>query len=522
LLGTRARDIVACMRSCIWIGIVIAAAACSAACSNDKTDKSDKSDHARASDHASVSAGVGAAAKPAKKLPPSDKPLAALAADPGGATGAAQWATAMGGLGTDSPRGIVATADDVIVVGTFEGDCTFGALGTRHSNGATDAFVARLDPKTGAPTWVQTFGGAREDVARAVAIRGDTIIVVGNFLDELKLGEFAHKSDGSDDLFVAAFDRKGEPQWLWTAGGINSDGANAVAATPDGGWVIGGSFRDTATIGSSVLTSKGGTDAVLIKLAATGEVSWVKQFGGFYDDTILHLAVDVQGSIFVQGEFRDVADWGGKPLKAGGGSDFDVVLAKYDANGEHVWSQRFGNAFNDVAGGVTVDRAGFVTMAGSFDKEITFGSGDDHNSLGESDIFVARFTTDGKLVWANTYGAEREDIGYDIASDDAGNTVTTGWFQGSVDFGTGALASKGNKDVFALKLDPAGKVVWAQSWGDHDHDQGRAIAIDDKGAAYVTGIFRFTLSIGPARLESVRADGDRIPHPDVFVVKLAR
>ena len=161
-------------------------------------------------------------------------------------------------------------------------------------------------------------------------------------------------------------------------------------------------------------------------------------------------------------------------------------------------------------------------MAGSFDKEISFGSGDDHNSLGESDIFVARFTTAGKLAWANTYGADREDIGFDIAADSAGNTVTTGWYQGSVDFGTGALASKGNKDVFALKLDAAGKTVWAKTWGDHDHDQGRAVSIDASGASYVAGIFRFTLAVDGVKLESVHADGDRIPKPDVFVVKLAR
>ena len=499
------------MRSCFVIALLLALPL-SAAC-NKSTPDGDPG--------AGMAKPTISAAKPVKKLPPPDKPLPPLAKDPGGASGAAQWATGLGGLGIDSPRGIIATGDDVFVVGQFEGDCTFGALGAKHSNGGADAFVTRLDP-AGTPTWVQTFGGARDDVARGVAVHGDTVVVVGNFLDELKLGEFDHKSAGSDDLFVAAFDRKGVPQWLWTSGGINSDGANAVVATPDGGWIVGGSFRDTAKIGDAVLTSKGGTDALMIKLAATGEVEWVKQFGGFYDDTILHLAIDAQGSIYVQGEFRDVADWGGKPLKAGGGSDFDVVLAKYDANGDHLWSQRFGNAFNDVAGGVAVDRAGFVTMAGSFDKSISFGPGDEHASLGESDIFVARFTTDGKVVWANTYGAEREDIGFDIAVDPAGNTVTTGWFQGAVDFGAGALASKGNKDVFALKLDPAGKVVWAQSWGDHDHDQGRAIAVDDKGAAYVTGIYRFSLAIGPAKLDSVHADGDRIPKPDVFVVKLAR
>jgi len=347
-------------------------------------------------------------------------------------------------------------------------------------------------------------------------------VVVGQFLDRLELGELKHAAAGSDDMFVAAFDTRGEPQWLWTAGGIDSDGANAVAATPDGGWVVGGSFSQSVELQGTKLVSHGGTDAMLIKLAATGDLEWVKQFGGRYNDTISHVAVDARGNLYVQGVFRDTADWGGAPLTAHGGSDNDIVLAKYDLNGDPLWSQGFGNAFNDVAGGLTVDPAGNVTMVGSFDKSISFGAGDQHSSLGEADAFVARFSPDGKLAWARSFGAEREDIAYGIAADAAGNTVTVGWFQGSVDFGTGTVTSQGNKDVFALKLDPAGGVVWVRTWGDHDHDQGRSVAIDDHGAARVVGIFRFALTLTSPPLDSARAPGDRIPKPDAFVVKLDR
>jgi hypothetical protein len=472
-----------------------------------------------------------AAFKPAPKQPVDKTPLPALARDPGGASGKPLWATGFGGLGIDSPRAVAtAPGGDIYVVGYFDGETDLGPAGKHKAadhlkdpkKTGTDAYMVKLDP-SGKIAWGKTFGAGRDDVANGVAVRGDRVVVVGQFLDELDLGEFKHPAAGSDDIFVAAFDLAGEPQWLWTAGGIDSDGANCVVAAPDGGWLIGGSFSQSAEFQGVTLKSRGGTDAMLIKLAANGDVQWVKQFGGRYNDTISHLAVDARGNIYVQGVFRDTADWGGVPLIAHGGSDNDIVLAKYDVNGDHVWSAGFGNAFNDVAGGLTVDPAGNITMVGSFDKSVSFGPGDDHTSLGEADAFVARYTTDGKLVWARTYGADREDIAFGVAADAAGNTVTVGWFQGAVDFGKGALVSKGNKDVFALKLDPAGGLVWAQSWGDHDHDQGRGVAIDDKGAAIVVGIYRFTLGLGalPA-LESVRAPDDRIPKPDTFVIKLDR
>src|SRR3569623_928681 len=465
---------------------------------------------------------------PVPMQPVPTAPLPALAAVPGGATGKPIWQVGFGGLGIDAPRGVAVGADgSVYVCGYFDGEIDFGGtLGKKPSAGGSDEFVAKLSPD-GTRLWAQSWGGPRDDAANGIAVKGDKVVVVGYFHDDLKVGEFVKKSVGSDDAFVIELDTDGHENWAWNMGGIASDGANAVAPAPDGGWIIGGSYSDTIDIGSAHLKSRGRTDAFLAKLAASGDLQWVKGFGGRYDDTILHVAVDANGNNYIQGHFKDVADFGGKqPLKAGGGSDNDVVLAKYDTNGDHLWSQRFGNAFNDAAGGLAVDPAGHITMVGSFDKSVSFGSGDDHTSLGEADAFIARLTSDGKLEWAKTFGAEREDIAGGVACDASGNSITTGWFQGTVDFGKGALTSKGNKDVFAVKLDPKGNTLWEQSWGDHDHDQGRGVALDDKGNAIVVGLYRFTLALMNPPLQSHRDENDPVlskaPKPDVFVVKLSR
>src|SRR6185312_299304 len=159
----------------------------------------------------------------------------------------------------------------VYVVGYFDGEIDFGAtIGKKKSAGGSDAFVAKLSPD-GKLVWAQTWGSARDDAANAVAVKGDKIVVVGNFLDTVKFGDFAKSSVGSDDAFVVELDTTGDVKWAWNMGGIDSDGANAVAAAPDGGWVVGGSFSDSIDIGSAHLKSKGRTDAFLAKLAATGE-----------------------------------------------------------------------------------------------------------------------------------------------------------------------------------------------------------------------------------------------------------
>lgn len=468
-------------------------------------------------------------ARTAPKKAVDTKPLPPLAKDPG-SSGKPLAAVGFGGLGTDFPRDVAVAGGDAYVVGHFDGTAEFGAEKrtsagdqTVKRNPPTDAFVTKIGAD-GKLAWTRTFGAARDDVATAVAVRGNTIVVVGSFLDTLELAPFTKKSAGSDDLFVAAFDPAGQVKWLWHAGGIDSDGANTVAATPDGGWIVGGSFTKTATFGATELTSKGKTDAMLIKLNGAGDLEWVKTFGGRYEDRIRQVRVDGQGNLYVLGEFKDRADWGGSaPLRAAGGADFDIVLAKYDLNGDPKWAQRFGSQFDEVAGGLSVDPAGNVAITGAFRRNISFGPGDEHGAAGETDIYIARFDPQGKLAWAHTYGADRDDVGTGIASDAAGNTIVTGWFQNAVDFGTGPRESANhNRDVFVVKLDAQGALSWLHTFGDRDHDQGSAIALDEKGVATVIGLYRFQLALVPPALESRRAEDDRIPKADAFLVRLDR
>jgi hypothetical protein len=129
------------------------------------------------------------------------------------------------------------------------------------------------------------------------------------------------------------------------------------------------------------------------------------------------------------------------------------------------------------------------------------------------------------LQWARTFGGEREDIGAGIAADAAGNVIAVGWFQAKVDFGNGVLESRGpigNKDAFVVKLGPQGETRWARQLGDHDHDKARTAAVDPQGGVVVIGSFRFTLDATTPPLESTRAENDRIPNPDTFVIRFDR
>ncbi len=93
------------------------------------------------------------------------------------------------------------------VAGYFEGEIDFGdPIGKRKSAGGSDAFVVKIDAN-GKVAWAQTFGAKRDDAANAIAVHGDTVVVVGNYLNELKIGDFDKKARAGS----AWFRRPGKP-----------------------------------------------------------------------------------------------------------------------------------------------------------------------------------------------------------------------------------------------------------------------------------------------------------------------
>jgi hypothetical protein len=91
----------------------------------------------------------------------------------------------------------------------------------------------------------------------------------------------------------------------------------------------------------------------------------------------------------ITGNFLGSVDFGGGPFLSAGG--MDIFLAKFDGNGTHLWSQRFGH-FNDQSGqSVAFDASWNVITTGYFQGIVDFG-GDTLTSAGSSDIFLAKFS----------------------------------------------------------------------------------------------------------------------------------
>jgi hypothetical protein len=178
------------------------------------------------------------------------------------------------------------------------------------------------------------------------------------------------------------------------------------------------------------------------------------------------------------------------------------VLAFVPANGQ--WANGMGGSVSDRASGIGVDASGNVYVTGTFNGTADFDpSGATSNlvSVGNSDVFIAKYNSSGSLVWAKSVGGSGIDVCYGIAVDGSSNVYIVGYFNGTADFdpaaGTSNLVTNGGTDIFLAKYSSAGALVWAKNIGGTSNDVGRAITLDGSENVYITGEYRTTADFNP-------------------------
>jgi hypothetical protein len=293
-----------------------------------------------------------------------------------------------------------------------------------------------------------------------------------------------------------------------------------------------------------------------------------RSFGSPDDEFLSHGTVDLLGNLFLAGSVEGSIDFGGAPLVSAGA--LDMFFAKLGPAGEHVFSQRYGDAAEQS--GLDLIAAGRDVFAlGIFRSSITVGPATLTNAEGPFDAVLLRLTSDGlydnhfqlggpglQLLtglahdgargafvtgynqgtvthpqatttagasdvftahvlstqdWSRGFGDTGDQYGDTAAFDPRGFLVTAGYFGGGLDFGGGSRTSAGGVDIFVTKQDLSGAHLWSLRFGDLGDQRAEAIALDSQGNIFLTGRFAGSFDFGGDRLESAGAT-------DFYVVKL--
>jgi hypothetical protein len=247
------------------------------------------------------------------------------------------------------------------------------------------------------------------------------------------------------------------------------------------------------------LSNAGGNEVFIAKLNSSGKCLWSKSAGDSGNDYGKGVAVDGADNVLVTGSFTNAIDFGGCPLSNAGGSE--LFVAKLDTSGKCIWSKSAGGT-TKVPPCIAADGAGNVLVTGSFADAMDFG-GCPLSKAGVVDPFLAKLDPSGKCLWrAGVGAADDPQYGGAIAVDNTGNVLLVGGFSGSVDFGGGAFVSAGGNDLFLLKLDAAGEHLWSRRAGSPLNDAVNGVAVDSVGNILVIGYFNGTVDFGTGPLVS--------------------
>ncbi len=354
--------------------------------------------------------------------------------------------------------------------------------------------------------WAKSACGSGNGVASVTSITVDASgnsYITGYFQsDTITFGSFTLANDTNNsytpNIFLAKYDANGNVLWARSAVGKSSvihtgDEALSVAVDILGNAYITGYFTSTSiTFGSTTLSNSGSTDIFLTKYDINGNVLWAKTTGGtsYYNDVASSVVVDASGNAYITGNYYDTIIFASDTLK-NTSINPSIFLTKYDANGNVIWAEGTGGTSGDDATSVTVDVSGNIYLTGYFgagdNGNITFGT-DTLINAGEYDIFLAKYNTNGNVLWASSAGGTGEDMAYSLATDTLGNVYVTGYFDSpSIIFGSTTLTNSAIWNIFLTKYNASGTVVWARNVGGIGNNYAYSVAVDALGNTYVAG-----------------------------------
>ncbi len=425
------------------------------------------------------------------------------------------WVKQAGGSSSDSGRGITTDGSgNSYVVGNFEGAAIFGTT-TLSSSGDHDIFIAKLD-NNGNYLWAKKAGGTSNDSGIGIASDNSrNSYVTGYFFGTATFGSTTLTSSGDYDIFIAKLDTNGN--WLWAkqAGGTNWDDGWGIYTDSSGNSYVTGNFSETATFGTTTLTSNGDWDIFIGKLDTNGNWLWAKKAGGTSDDIGRSITASSSGNSYVTGDFTGTVTFGSTTLISSGIED--TFIAKLDTNGNYLWAKKAGGSSSDFGSSIAIDSNGNCYVSGSFAFSAYFGTTTLSN-IGNFDVFIAKLDTSGNFLWARQAGGIGNDYVFGIATDSSGNSFVSGLFNGTATYGSTTFTSSGETDIFIAKLDTNGNYLWAKKAGGSSSDFGSSIATDSNGNSYVTGSFGGASTFGTATFDTTTLTSSGMF--DIYIAKL--
>jgi hypothetical protein len=313
--------------------------------------------------------------------------------------------------------------------------------GTTKPFGAGDenVYLMRTD-SNGDTLWTRSYGGPGDDQGRSVQRLPGGGYIIGGWTESF--------DGGYGDFYLIRTDSNGDTLWTRAYGGERTDYGYCVDQTPDGGYIMGGYASSFGAFDA---------DVYLVRTDSNGDTLWTRTYGGANHDECQSVRHTLDGGYISAGSTSSFG--------AGG---YDVYLVKTDANGDTLWTKAIGGGSADRGYSVDLTSDGGYIIAGYTGS---FGAG-------ASDIYLVRIDAGGDTLWTRTYGDSASDVAYSVRQVSGGGYIIAGYTDS---FGAGS------RDVYLLRTDALGNVLWTHTFGGIKADHGRSVETTGDNGYIVAG-----------------------------------
>jgi hypothetical protein len=309
------------------------------------------------------------------------------------------WTRTFGEDGDDFGYSVQQTSDKgYIITGIYGSDDLY----------ADDIYLIKTD-SMGDSVWIKTYGKDMTEEGKSVQQTTDGGYIIS--------GTTYRYGVGGSEIYIMKTNSSGDSLWMKTFGaepGISIKGT-WVQQTDDGGYIITG-YRDEYRTPRNQI--------YLIKTDSVGDTTWIKIFGGIYDDEAKEVRQTNDGGYVIVGYTASY-----------GAGDGDVYLLKTNSMGDSLWAKTFGGGCKDAGGSVQqTDDGGYIL------------SGIRGYCAAGRDIYIIKTDSLGDTLWTKTAGGSGfwETAPSVLQSNDGGYVIA----------GCTDSYGAGGTDMYLIKLEP--------------------------------------------------------------------
>ncbi len=340
------------------------------------------------------------------------------------------------------------TDNGFLLIGTSDSNGT-GDQSEAKSRIGKDFWIVRTNA-SGEKLWDKRLGGDGNDICKSGIVLEDGYLLAG-YTTSKGTGDHSDSNvPGGINFWLLRIDLQGNKIWDKTFGGDGHDRCTTLLASEDGGFLLAG-YSDSNQSGSKDSQGYGEYDYWVVKVDSSGNKLWDKTFGGTARDVCQKAITVPAGGYLLWGESNSTESGN----KSSGNNGFkDGWAVRIDRMGNLLWEKNYGGLQSDLGKDLLADPMGGYVLIG------------ESNSSGyeQADFWVIRTDAQGSTLWSKNYGGTAMDHGQGVQVDKDGNYILSG-ISWSDQTGMKTVSNRGLSDLWVVKIDSSGGVIWDQAYG---------------------------------------------------------